>query len=508
MHYPRETNHLNHQEYDNNVTTPPRVQVRSFREVSGRGDSPGRQDAAREPSPRRRHPRSPAITRAAPKRTPELARDAGRPGEGEVDQGGEPARPARTAHPAGTAVAVVDVTRPKRTNDATIISVQHSTTLLERTSVTVAQPIRRLIRQIRSRRADHVVHGIKTLIAALLTWGIVAPWAPESRPYLAVATAVLMVNASTVYQSVMKAAQNVAAKVAGLVLALATARLLGPTVGAVAVIAVIAVLAGPRRTTDDRLQVASTAVIALAATATDPLGHLVSPALQTLTGAATGIAVNALVLPPLYLNESDSAVRDLARALGTLLHEMGTGLARRQLTSMAHSWLHQARNLDKRLTRAEKQVQQADESLRWNTRCVAHTRRKDLTYTGAEAFRVLRGVSIQVRGIARTLADSAHDDHADHHLGQQFLDQYAETLQLAGAAVQGFVAHPPVAGTPDASPRERLRRAIDGALTWHRTMTDMIGQGRLTKPGAWHVYGSLMTDLERLLADLDRADAH
>ncbi|GAA3483397.1 aromatic acid exporter family protein [Streptomyces yanii] len=403
-------------------------------------------------------------------------------------------------------MTVADVTRPKRTNDAIINVVQDSTIQLERTPVAMTEPMRRLTGRLRTKRADHVVHGAKTLIAALLTWGIVAPWSPDGRPYMAVATALLMVNASTVYQSVTKATQSVVARVAGLILALATARLLGPTAGAVAVIAVIAVLAGPRRTADDRLQIASTAVIALAATATDPMGSLVSPALQTLTGAAVGIAVNALILPPLYLNESDSAVRDLARSMGTLLHDMGTGLSRRQLTSKAHNWLHQARNLDKRLTRAEEQVRQADESLRWNTRCVAHTRRKETTFN--DTFMALRGVSIQVRGIARTLADNAHDNHADHHLGHQFLDRYAETLQLAGAAVQAFVESGPATGSPDTSPRERLRGAIDGALAWHDTMTDMIGRGTLTEPGAWHVYGSLMTDVERLLADLDRADTH
>lgn len=399
---------------------------------------------------------------------------------------------------------MADVTKSKRTYDAIINVVQYSTIRLGRTPVTTTGPLRRLAGLLRTKRADHVVHGAKTLIAALLTWGIVAPWSPDGRPYMAVATALLMVNASTVYQSVTKAAQNVVARIAGLVLALATARLLGPTAGAVAVIAVIAVLAGPRRTADDRLQIASTAVIALAATATNPMGSLVSPVLQTLTGAAAGIAVNALVLPPLYLNESDSAVRDLARSMGTLLQDMGTGLSQRQLTSKAHSWLHQARSLDKRLARAEEQVRQADESLRWNTRCVAHARRKETTFN--DTFSALRGVSIQVRGIARTLADNAHDNHADHHLGHQFLDQYAETLQLAGAAVQAFAEPAPATGSPGTSPRERLRGAIDGALTWHHTMTDMIARGTLTKPGAWHVYGSLMTDAERLLADLDRAD--
>ncbi|MER5959024.1 FUSC family protein [Streptomyces sp. NPDC001893] len=164
-----------------------------------------------------------------------------------------------------------------------------------------------------------------------------APWSAGGRPYMAVATALLMVNASTVYQSVTKAAQNVLARLAGLVLALVAARLLGPTAGAVAVIAVIAVLAGPRRTAEDRLQIASTAVIALAATTADPMGSLWAPVLQTLAGAAVGIAVNALVLPPLYLNESGSAVRDLARSMGTLLHDMGVGLSARQLNSKAHN---------------------------------------------------------------------------------------------------------------------------------------------------------------------------
>ncbi|MCZ0971557.1 hypothetical protein O1L55_09065 [Streptomyces albulus] len=85
--------------------------------------------------------------------------------------------------------------------------------------MTTAGPLRRLAGLLRTKRADHVVHGAKTLIAALLTWGVVAPWSPDGRPYMAVATALLMVNASTVYQSVTKAAQNVVARVGGLLLA-------------------------------------------------------------------------------------------------------------------------------------------------------------------------------------------------------------------------------------------------------------------------------------------------
>ncbi|MFD7101338.1 FUSC family protein [Streptomyces celluloflavus] len=354
--------------------------------------------------------------------------------------------------------------------------------------------------RFRHRRPDQLVYGIKALSAALIAWTFAGPVAPDGRAYVAVATALFMANASTVYRSVTNALQSVAAKIVGLLLALTTVRLLGPTAGAIAVIALLTVLAGPRRAADGRLQVASTAVIALAAMAGDPMGGLVAPVLQTLIGAAVGIAVNALLLPPLHVDESDSAVRDLARTVGELLHDMGIGLAQGELRSRAHGWLYRGRQLEKHLAFAQEQVRRADESLRWNARCVTHARHGDVTYAGV--FDALRGVSLQVRGIARTLVDSTYDYRPDRHLGLEFLDRYAETLQLAGAAVRGLVDDPrPADGST--SPRERLQKAIEEALAWHETMTDLVGRGTLTRPGVWHVYGSLMTDMERLLADLD-----
>ncbi|GAA3169158.1 aromatic acid exporter family protein [Streptomyces ramulosus] len=369
-----------------------------------------------------------------------------------------------------------------------------------------------LVGRLRHRRPGRLVHGIKASAAALAAWTLAGPVAPDGRAYVAVATALLMANAATVYRSVTNALQSIGAKVLGLVLALLTVRLLGPTAGAIAVIALLTVLAGPRRTAGGRGQVASTAVVALAVMAGDPMGGLVSPVLQTLVGAAVGIAVNALVLPPLHVDESDSAVRALARTLGELLHDMGAGLAQGEWRSRAHGWLHRGRQLERHLAFAQEQVRQADESLRWNARCVTHGRHADVPpgrrgeVTYGELFHALRGVSLQVRGIARTLADSAYDHRPDRHLGPQFLDRYAETLRLAGAAVRGLVDDPRAEdGRP--GPREQLQKAIEEVLAWHETMTDLVGRGALTRPDAWHVYGSLMTDMERLLADLDHVGA-
>lgn len=356
---------------------------------------------------------------------------------------------------------------------------------------------------LRAARRTHLVFAVKTLIAALLAWAAAGLCAPADPPYLAVATALLMVNASTVYQSVTRSAQSVLARLAGLMLALVAVRLLGPTAAAVAVIVVVPTLAGPRRTADDRMQVASIAVVGLAAAATEPVGGLLSSVLQTLVGAVVGVTVHALVLPPLYVEESDSAVRSLARTMGTLLRDMGTGLRHRRLATESHVWLHRARKLDECLSRAEEQVRQAEESLRWNTRCAAHAHRGGSA--DSVAFKALRGVSLQVRGIARTLVDDVFDGRVGSRLGRQFLDRYAEILQWAGAAVLEFVEPAPQHGPAGVTPRERLRGAIEGALAWHESMTGLVRGGGLAEPGAWHVYGSLMTDVERILADLDHA---
>ncbi|GAA2272767.1 hypothetical protein GCM10010430_68430 [Kitasatospora cystarginea] len=354
------------------------------------------------------------------------------------------------------------------------------------------------------RAATALTRSAKGLVATLLAWEISSWWLPEAQQYLAVATALAMVNASTVYRSVTQAVRSVAARVTGLSLAVAVVWLLGSAAGSAAAILAIALVTGGRRGSDNRLQIASTAMLALTAATAAPMGHVVTLTLATLMGAAIGIAVNALILPPLHLAASDASVRDLAAAMGTLLGDMGRGLRERQHADRAHAWLERGRHLEELVVQAQEDVRQGQESLRWNTRCAVRGRHEPLPH--GEALRALHRVSFQVRGIARTLADNVDDRHADHHLGQLFLDRYATTLEEAGQAVGSFAGSGQAAGSGGSDARGGLRRAIDEATDWHGLMTELIERGALVKPGAWHVYGSLMTDVERLLADLDHAD--
>jgi uncharacterized membrane protein YgaE (UPF0421/DUF939 family) len=158
---------------------------------------------------------------------------------------------------------------------------------------------------------------VKSLIAAVLAWQLIAWWLPGQQQFLGVAAALVMANASTVYSSVVHAVRRVAIQVSGVSLAVAGAWLLGATAGAIVAVLTVVLLTGGRRNGEDRLQVASTAVITLTAAAAAPVEHVIFPAVSALTGAMVGVAVNALVLPPTYLSQSDAAVRSLARCCRT-----------------------------------------------------------------------------------------------------------------------------------------------------------------------------------------------
>ncbi|MGI5144684.1 MULTISPECIES: hypothetical protein [unclassified Streptomyces] len=83
-----------------------------------------------------------------------------------------------------------------------------------------------------------------------------------------------------------------------------------------------------------------------------------------------------------------------------------------------------------------------------------------------------------------------------------FAVRYAQALDLAG---QVFITYAGIgaAGSAQADARRQLRTLIERVSSWHARTTDLIEHGALGKLDAWHVYGSLVADMERLLTDLD-----
>src|SRR5690349_7471105 len=72
----------------------------------------------------------------------------------------------------------------------------------------------RMISTVRARESEYVLrHGVKSLVAAVFAWQLIALWLPGQQQFLGVGTALVMANASTVYSSVVHAARRVAIQV-------------------------------------------------------------------------------------------------------------------------------------------------------------------------------------------------------------------------------------------------------------------------------------------------------
>ncbi|MFG2961321.1 hypothetical protein ACGF5O_47360 [Streptomyces sp. NPDC048291] len=346
-----------------------------------------------------------------------------------------------------------------------------------------------------------LVDVIKSLIATLASWEITGTWHDGTQRYTAIAMTLLMVNSATVYGSVTQAARRSLTRVAGVAVAVSAAPLMGSALSGAAGVLIVAVIAGGRRASNDWLHVATTALLTLTAVTAAPLGNTVASTAQILTGAAVGIAVNALVLPPVHADESDAAVRELALAMGAFLRQMGRGLREHEHAMHAQDWRERGRDLEDRLADVNTRLLQAQESLRWNTRVLLHEGRP--IGAGDEAFQALHAVALQVRGIAWTLVHNEPYTHGQ--LGQQFLEHYAGTLECAGRAVDAFAAPQRMIDSVGAGPHEQLREASKRAREWHETMTRLVDEGALVEPRSWHIYGSLMTYLEGLIIDLEHA---
>lgn len=217
---------------------------------------------------------------------------------------------------------------------------------------------------------------------------------------------------------------------------------------------------------------------------------------ETVLGAAVGVLVNVALAPPTRTRDAGRHVLALARAEADVLRAAGQGLRADRWVEDAPAWLDDARHLDGVVAAARAAVDRGETSLRLNPR--GH-RLAGAALRRRVALGALEHVAVQVRGIARTLADSANDP-APQGAGLAL----GEAMTAAGAALSAYgeVAAEPAAhetSTEADELRSRLaaaRVAVAGAVVAARSEPEWA-------EGAWLAHGSLLTDLDRLLGELD-----
>jgi uncharacterized membrane protein YccC len=212
--------------------------------------------------------------------------------------------------------------------------------------------------------------ALKAAIAAGAAWlvALAVPGAASHYPYYAPLGAVIATG-STVLGGLRDGIRTLIGLAVGIGLALLVVAVGGPHYLTVPVAVGVAVLAaGFRFVGAANTWVASAAIFVLLIGGTDPTDYSTGYLVQTLIGAAVGVAVNMLVLPPLAISAADRELGALRGRLADHLDHLCDALEDDEVDG--RSWAERLDQLQADTAQARRAVGRADESRHGNPRVV------------------------------------------------------------------------------------------------------------------------------------------
>ncbi|MDQ1050514.1 aromatic acid exporter family protein [Streptomyces sp. V4I2] len=346
------------------------------------------------------------------------------------------------------------------------------------------------------RERDLVVQSLKAAAAALLAWYVASDWLSDPMALMAPWVALVLVQA-TVYSSLRQAAQQFTAICAGTLLASAAQWLTGDTLGALALsVPVLMLLSNWSRFGDQGIYGATTAVFTLATgtVTASAVGHRVG---QAALGAVIGVAVNALVLPPIHLRDVRENLAALAEETGDLLHTVAADLRETEWdTQSAADWSSGAARLERRLDALRSARGWSQESLRFTYGPVRALHRVPPSVPPPEEDERWSRITGHIGALTRALAVAADGDRTPAPPDGSVLRSYARLLELIGDACHAerdrLVGTGEQARSADENEEamwelhERLRKGLHEHAEQDLTRTVVLGTLLLQAENLWN----------------------
>src|SRR4051794_25005806 len=340
--------------------------------------------------------------------------------------------------------------------------------------------------------------SLRIAVAATLAYVVSLPLTGESAPVLAPLTA-LLVSQATVHKSLISGARRVLGVVAGVVIAAFVSSLIGLTWWSVGLAVFTALLLGALLRLGDVVnEVAVTALLVLAVSSQREFAF--DRLWETLIGAGVGIAVNVLLVPPVYVQPAGDALMTLGRSMADLLSETADGLRKDWSEDSARGWLSAAWKLDRPLADARSALVTAEESLRFNP---SQRRAKQADDSLRSGLSALEHAAITVRGLMTALADRVRAASPDEMPSDDARLALADVLDDQAAAVRAFAETVGADVNAPWKAEEELAEALTRARRRPDALVEKLAVDAHTQPGLWRIHGALLAHLDRLLYEVD-----
>ncbi|WP_411082235.1 FUSC family protein [Streptomyces sp. cmx-18-6] len=347
----------------------------------------------------------------------------------------------------------------------------------------------------RVRRPDRyqVVQSLKAAAAASIAWAVTGWWLAAPMALMAPWAAVALVQ-GTVYRSMRTAAQLFLMITAGTLLAAGAALLTDDTMTALLIALPPAVLLGNWAPVGGQgLYAPTTALFVLAygSYSLPAVGHRL---LETAVGAAVGIAVNALVLPPVHSLHVNRLACALPRDCARLLRDLGDGIREDYDEERAEQWYRTAAEMLGALSELRIARGWASESFRFNP----GRRLRRGAPAPSDAWDVLWArVGDRLLTLTLTLWETASEHRGLPRPPRRALDGLGVLLTAAAGACaidQAIMEHGP--------DEERRGRRSAHLAEAHRALAGLKKLLEGPGPGTGASLGSLVAGCQALLDDL------
>ena len=344
---------------------------------------------------------------------------------------------------------------------------------------------------------------VKTTVAAVLSFVIAEQIGTGDVPVLAPLTTLLVLQV-TMYQTVTQSVERVASVLAGVLVAVGVAALVGLSWWSLgAVIAVSLVLGRLLRLGPQLLEVPISAMLILAVGGAPAAAS--ARVIETLVGAAVGVVVNLLLGPPLLLRPAGEALGELADRMAAFMRDQAAALRPAWSRADADHWLNEARALGREVNRADRVLAQAEEGARLHPGGARSRQRQPRLRT---ALTGLERCYLSLRELSRALLDRTYfvpPEEENTAYGDDVRTALAEFLESAAAAT-GTVGEIAVAPSDDEHSRVSTHMAELENRRNHLSTLLMVDPAQ--DPAAWEQHGALLTAVDRLRVEVESAARH